>query len=375
MNLLLSVAVAGAIALSPGGVGAAQPHPDSPTGANLTVTANYTSVMVTAKTYNWTITITNDIAEVIPGLQLSIALPSQFSLAATQAPPSGNTCGGTLALTAPGTVDLSGGATLDTGICSFVIVVQGNQAGTYSFSTGQPQNGVDGSLGVPATISVTVDAPPSGMARFTPSTIAVGQTTSLEIDISNPQTNPALFRGVALNEVLLAGLTGPSATKSVCGGTLTLTTPNKIVLIEAYIAPGTTCTFTVPVTATVPGPYVQYASVLAASGQSWTNTAPATLTVTGPSATAPPTAPGPNASGTPAATPADSGPSASASPTASPTASASASAVSSASPSSAPAGPGGSQPAPPIWLPVVILGLAAVLLSGGFLGWWFRIRR
>jgi hypothetical protein len=368
--LLLSAAVAGMIALSPGGGGGTTVRPAGPTGANLTVTANYTSVMLLApSTYNWTITITNDIAEVIPGLQESIALPSQLSLAATQAQASSNTCGGTLGLTMPGSVNLSGGATLGTGACSFVIVVQASQVGVYSFSTGQPQNGVDGSLGAPATITVTVNAPPAGMARFNPRTIAVGQTTSLEIDISNPNTNPTLFRGVALNEVLLAGLVGPTGSQALCGGNLTLTAPNRIVLIEARIAPGTTCTITVPVKATAPGTYVQYASVLAASGRTWTNTMAATLVVTDPSASGSPAAPGSSASGTPAATSTDAAPSAADSPAAS------ASAAASVSPSSGPVGPGDSRPAPPASLVIVILGLGAILLFGGFLGWWFLLRK
>jgi hypothetical protein len=374
VNWLLSVAVAGAIALSPGGSGGTQARPDSPTGANLTVTANYASVMFTApKTYDWLITITNDVAEVIPGVELPIALPSQFSLASAQAPASDNTCGGTLALSAPGSVNLSGGATLATGICSFMIVVEAHQVGTYSFSTGQTQNGVDGSLGTPATIHVTVDAPPLPRGSFVPHIVAVGQTTSLEIQISNPKTNPSLFRGLALSETLLAGLAGPSATKTVCGGTLKLTAPNKIELTGAYLTPGTTCTFTLAIKATAAGTYIQHVNSLAVLGQTWTNTAAATLTVTGPSGAASPTASGPSASGssassTPAATPTDIGPSAAASPTAS------ASTADSANPSSAPSGSGGSQPAPPTSLVVVILGLAAVFLLGGFLVWRFRVR-
>jgi hypothetical protein len=379
VNWLLSVAVAGAISFSPSVGGGTPVRPGSPTGANLTVTASYTSVMVAAPaTYNWTITITNDVAEIIPGLQLTIALPSQFSLAATQAPASDNTCGGTLDLTVPGSVDLSGGSTLDSGICSFMIVIQSNQVGTYSFSTGAPQNGVDGSLGTPATISVTVDAPPSGMARFTPGTIKVGQTATLEIDISNPKTNPALFRGVALNEVLLSGLTGPTGTQTACGGNLALTAPNRIVLIEAYITPGTTCTLTIPVTATAPGTYVQQVSTLTTLGHSWTNIAPATLTVTSSSSAASPAAPGQSTATTPAATPSavpsDSAAVSTASESPSPTASASASASTEASPSSGPADPGSSQPVPPTSLVIVILGLAAVALLGGFGVWWFRIR-
>jgi hypothetical protein len=172
MNWLLSAAVAGAIALSPGG-GGGTARPNSPTGANLTVTANYSPVMFVAPTtYNWVITISNDLAEVIPGLQLSIALPSHLFLAAAQAPAGDNTCGGTLALTAPGSVDLSGGATLASGICSFTIVVEADQVGTYSFSTGAPLNSVSGSPGTPAAISVTVDPAPCSTATLSPTASA-----------------------------------------------------------------------------------------------------------------------------------------------------------------------------------------------------------
>lgn len=365
MNWLLSLAVAGTIALSPGGGGGTQVHPDSPTGANLTVTASYAPVMFTAPTtYNWVITISNDQAEAIWGLGLTIALPPQFSLAAAQAPASDNICGGTLGLTTPGSVDLSGGTTLSTGVCSFVIVVQANQVGTYSFSTGAPLNGISGSPGTPATITVEVDAPPAGQAVFHPKTIAVGKTTSLTIDISNPKSNPSLFRGLVLSETLLAGLTEASGTQTVCGGTLKLTAPNKIELTGAYLKPGTTCTFTIIVTATAARTYIQRVNSLAVLGKAWTNTAPATLAVTGPSGSASPTASGSSASSTPVATP-----SAAASPTDS------ASAAASASPSSAPAGSGGSQPTPPASLVIVVLGLLAVVLGGGFLVWRLRIRK
>ena len=216
------------------------------------------------------------------------------------------------------------------------------------------------------------------MARFTPGTIKVGQTATLEIDISNPKTNPALFRGVALNEVLLSGLTGPTGTQTACGGNLALTAPNRIVLIEAYITPGTTCTLTIPVTATAPGTYVQQVSTLTTLGHSWTNIAPATLTVTSSSSAASPAAPGQSTATTPAATPSavpsDSAAVSTASESPSPTASASASASTEASPSSGPADPGSSQPVPPTSLVIVILGLAAVALLGGFGVWWFRIR-
>jgi hypothetical protein len=173
VNWLLSAAVAGAIVVLPGGGGGTPARPDSPTGANLTVTASYSPVMVVApQTYNWVITITNDLAEVIPGLELSIALPSHLSLAAAHAPASDNTCGGTLALTAPGSVELSSGATLGSGICSFVIVVQADQVGSYSFSTGAPLNSVSGSPGTPATISVTVDAPSCSAPTLSPTPTA-----------------------------------------------------------------------------------------------------------------------------------------------------------------------------------------------------------
>ena len=366
MNWLLSLAVAGTIALSPGGGGGGRVHPESPTGANLTVTATYAPVMfVGPKTYNWTVTITNDQAEVIWGLGLTIALPTGINLSAAQAASSTNTCGGTLGLTAPGSVDLIGGATLATGACSFVIVVGASQVGTYSFSTGAPTNGISGGGGTPATIKVKVYTAPSPRGSFVPHVIAVGQSASLQIQISNAKANPSLFRGLALSETLLAGLTVASGTQSVCGGTLKLTAPDKIALTGAYILPGTTCTFSLHVKATAAGDYVQHVNSLTVLGETWTNTGAATLTVTGPSASGSPVAAGPSASLTPSASPsASESPSASALPTAS----------ASAGPSSAPSGPGDPQPAPPASLVVVILGLGAVLLVGGFLVWWLRIR-
>ena len=98
-------------------------------------------------------------------------------------------------------------------------------------------------------------APPSIAKSFGPASIANGSTSSLTFTITNPGANSAALTGVGFTDTLPAGITVASSSASICGGTLTTTSPTGIALTGATIATGAHCQFSVTVTATANGSY------------------------------------------------------------------------------------------------------------------------
>ena len=138
---------------------------------------------------------------------------------------------------------------------------------------------LDGGVSVPitnttpasATLNVVTVQPPSLNKQFSPSTIYVGQTSTLTITIRNNDTVNPLTQVTMTDTLPTVGngdvvLANPlSATLSAsCGGTATLTEANgnpldsgdtTIRLNNGTIARNATCTITVDVTSTIQGVY------------------------------------------------------------------------------------------------------------------------
>jgi uncharacterized repeat protein (TIGR01451 family) len=95
-------------------------------------------------------------------------------------------------------------------------------------------------------------SPPTIASSFSPSTILVNQTSSLAFTISNPNAGTSLT-GVGFTDSLPAGVTVVNASATVCGGTVTLTSPGSISLSGATIAANAQCQFSVTVTGTTAG--------------------------------------------------------------------------------------------------------------------------
>jgi uncharacterized repeat protein (TIGR01451 family) len=126
--------------------------------------------------------------------------------------------------------------------------------------------------------TVTAIGPPSIAKTFSPDTITIGNTSSLQFTITNPNSGTALT-GVAFTDTLPAGVTVASATTSECGGTLTVTTPDSIALSGGSIAASGNCYFSVTITGATIGTKVNTTGTVSSTNGGDGNTATDTLTV------------------------------------------------------------------------------------------------
>ena len=187
---------------------------------------------------------------------------------------------GAVTIAAPGSFDVSFTATA-------------SAAGTYANPSGG-SCAVDPNNNVPETNeannscsnSVTVVGPPTISKAFSPTSIAVGGTSTLSLTITNPNGGTALA-GVAVSDTLPAGVqvaSAPNATNT-CNGTLTGATAGSgaISLSGGSIPAGLSCTISVDVTATSGGGKDNTTgAVSSTNGGTGATSNTATLTVTGP---------------------------------------------------------------------------------------------
>jgi hypothetical protein len=165
------------------------------------------------------------------------------------------TASGIVIIAAPGSFDVSFTATA-------------SAAGAYANPSGgscavDPNNNVPETSEVNNSCSntVTVVGPPTISKAFTPTSIAVGGTSTLSLTITNPNAGSALA-GVAVSDTLPAGVqvaSSPNASNT-CNGTLTGATAGSgaISLSNGSIPAGLTCNISVDVTATSGGAKDQY---------------------------------------------------------------------------------------------------------------------
>src|SRR5262249_11494580 len=146
----------------------------------------------------------------LTGIAFTDTLPAGLTVA-TSGPTA--TCGGTLTTTSPSTIAFSAaalahGASPTT--CTFSVPVTGATAGLKSNTTGPIPSNEGGPGNSSNTATITVVAPPSIAKSFSPTTIAVGATSSLSFTITNPNTTAAGdLTGVAFTDTLPAGRRAP----------------------------------------------------------------------------------------------------------------------------------------------------------------------
>ncbi len=135
--------------------------------------------------------------------------------------------------------------------------------------------------------TVTAIGPPSIAKSFSPDTIAIGNTSTLQFTITNSNTGTALT-GVAFSDTLPAGVTVADSTTPECGGTLTtVAASNSVALSGGTIAAGGNCVFSVIVTGATVGVKVNTSGVVSSTNGGTGNTAGDTLTVSAPLVTDP----------------------------------------------------------------------------------------
>ena len=110
----------------------------------------------------------------------------------------------------------------------------------------------DGYSATAAADIAVVAYPPSIGASFVDPTVEVGHTDTLSFQIANPSGNGTLT-GVGFTSTLPSGLTVASSTSSVCGGTLTVTSPHSISLAGASIDSDSDCQVQLDVTGAAAG--------------------------------------------------------------------------------------------------------------------------
>jgi uncharacterized repeat protein (TIGR01451 family) len=232
-------------------------------------------------------TITNpNTASALSGVAFTDNLPAGLVVAAT--PNVTGSCGsGTITATAgSGSISLSGGTLTASpaagSSCTFSVDVTGTTAGSKSNTTGAVSSTEGGTGATSNTAVLTVVAAPSIAKVFNPATIALNATTSLTFTITNPAANTVALTGVAFTDTLPTGLTVANASATVCGGTLTTTSPTGIALTGATIAVNSQCQFSVTVTGAASGQYTNTTGNVTSTNGGTGNTATANLTVASP---------------------------------------------------------------------------------------------
>jgi hypothetical protein len=240
-----------------------------------------------------TFTLTNPAANTVALSDVAFAdiLPGGLSLAT----PNGltNTCGGNANASAPIHVGLTGASLAPDESCTVSVNVTSTTAGSFTDSVQVVS--ANGGTGNTATATLTVVAPPSISAAFSPTSIPVNGTSTLTFTLTNPAANTVAESGVAFSDTLPAGLVIDGLTDS-CGGTAIASVGSgSITLSFGTIAAGSTCTVTVDVTSPTAGTFTNTSGpVTSANGGTGQPSNSASLTVLTATSTALSSSPDPS---------------------------------------------------------------------------------
>ena len=213
------------------------------------------------------ITLSNPNAVALTGVAFNDAYPSGLVNTATPAgATSGAGCSGTVTAAANGgALVLSGGTVPANGSCSITANVTSATAGSYANSSGAISTANAGAgVAAGATLMVTaIEPPPAPQVSkdFTPSSIGVNGSTQLKITLLN--VNLFALTSVAFTDTYPAAMFNTASPGSAisgsagCSGTLTATAGGTTLALSGGNLPALgSCDFTVTVTATTPGFYV-----------------------------------------------------------------------------------------------------------------------
>lgn len=229
---------------------------------------------------------------------LTDSLPPGVVIAAV--PNASNTCGGSvIAVAGTGAVTLTGGVipagnSVIPGTCTVTVNVTAALGGTYlnTIPAGALQTNHGNSL-TPAIATLAVNSPPTIGKAFSPTTINVGDVSTLTITLSNPNAGPAALIA-PLIDALPAGVVVAAVPNisNTCGGVVTAVAGTGTVTLTGGAIPGGapgTCTVTVNVTAATAGNYVNTIPAGALLTSVGSNIFPAIATLTVVSIDGPPT--------------------------------------------------------------------------------------
>lgn len=202
------------------------------------------------------------------------------------------TCGGVVTITSTA-VTLTGGSIPASGSCTVTVPTTALLGGNYinSLTAGALQTS-NGANSAPAIATLTVNAamiPPSLGKTFSPSTITAGGTSIITITLSNANTTAATLLS-PLVDTLPGGVTVKSSGSTTCTGTLSAVQGSSTITLTGGTIPAqSSCTVTVPVSASADGSYFNSIPAGALSTSNGKSAAPAiaTLTVNAPLHVAP----------------------------------------------------------------------------------------
>jgi len=232
-----------------------------------------------------TFTITNPASNTSAenGIAFSDTLTNGLQVAST--PGVSNTCGGTVTAAANSTsISLTGGSVATPGsTCTIVVNVTGTQSGTVTNTTGAVSSTNGGTGATSNTATLIVASPATVTKVFGATKIPLNGTTSLTINITNPNTNVALT-GLSFTDSLPAGLVvaNPNGLTNTCGGTATATAGSgSVSLSGGTVASSASCAVSVNVQGTTAGDKINSVTVSSTEGGAST-AAIATVTVVAP---------------------------------------------------------------------------------------------
>ena len=230
----------------------------------------------------------------LSGIAVSDTLPGGLQVVGTGA---NNNCGGSLVGTGAGSTSVSlTGASLAPGAsCQIGLQVTGTITGTTNNTTGPVTSNEAGTGATSNTATLVVGgagiAPPAIFIFFSPSTMQVNFSTTLNFYISNPNGSTSLS-GVSFTDALPANLFVLSPNNQLSGscggGTITAVAGSQSISLSGGTlgAGGASCSFSVGVTATATGTIHDTTSSIT-SNEGGTGTTSNTASLTVNSGTAP----------------------------------------------------------------------------------------
>ena len=143
----------------------------------------------------------------------------------------------------------------------------------YGYGANTSSSGADLNIDNVSFTGCGVPNPPTISKSFSPDPVAVGGSSSLSFTITNPNSG-VILREIAFSDTLPAGVTiATTPPPSVCGGTLTTSSPSTISFSVGTLAAGASCVMAVTVTVTTAGPHLNVSGFISAD-ESGTNTGP-----------------------------------------------------------------------------------------------------
>ncbi len=232
----------------------------------------------TTLTFTITNTASGNVAQ--SGISFTDVLPDGLVIATPNGV--GGTCTGGTVTAVPGTdtISLSGQSLAAGGSCTITVNVTGVEEGNYENITGFLSSTESGTSTSYATDTLTVIAPPTLEKSFSPSSILVGETSTLQFLITNPNQTTTLT-GIGFTDTLPAGVTAADDSGSVCNGTWNIVS-NVLTFSGGSVNANSSCTFSITVTGVAIDPPDNVTTAVTSVEGGSGNTATATLAVSNP---------------------------------------------------------------------------------------------